>query len=89
MTTMSAVVCNELGLHARTAARFVRLATSFASQIRVGHETQKVDGKSILSVLLLAAGSGTTLTITADGPDETVAAAALATLVESGLGEKP
>lgn len=89
MTTVAAAVCNALGLHARTAARFVRLATSFTSQIRVGRDTQMVDGKSVLSLLLLAAGQGTTLTITADGEDEIAAAAALVHLIESGLGEQP
>jgi len=89
MKTIVAVVRNERGLHARAAARFVRLATRFTAQIRVGHDGKMMDGKSILSLLLLAAGCGTALTITADGADQTAAAAALAQLVESGFGEKP
>jgi len=86
MTSRSAVVSNELGLHARAAARFVHLATQFASQIRVGRNGRMMDGKSIMGILLLAAARGTPLTITAHGPDETAAADALASLVESGFG---
>jgi phosphocarrier protein len=81
-------VVNRLGLHARAAARFVHAAAKFESQIRVGLGTRMMDGKSILGILLLAAGRGATLTITADGADEAAAADALAQLVESGFGEE-
>jgi len=87
MTSRAVVVTNELGLHARAAARFVHLATRFASQIRVGRDAKMMDGKSILGILLLAAARGTTLTITADGPDEAPAVEALVRLVESGFAE--
>ena len=87
MTTRSVTVVNPLGLHARAAAKFVHVATRFESQIRVGRDSKVMDGKSIMGILLLAAARGTTLTITADGPDETPAVAALAELVESGFGE--
>ena len=76
---------NALGLHARAAARFVRLADTFRSQIRVIHGARTVDGKSILGLLLLTAARGTALTLTADGPDEAAAIAALATLIERGF----
>lgn len=82
------VVSNELGLHARAAARFVHLATQFESQIRVGRDAKMMDGKSIMGILLLAAARGTTLTITADGRDEAAAIDALTRLVESGFGEE-
>jgi phosphocarrier protein len=85
MTTRAVVVSNELGLHARAAARFVQLATRFESHIRVGRDAKVMDGKSILGILLLAAPRGTTLTISADGPDEQGAVAALVQLVESGF----
>jgi phosphocarrier protein len=88
MTSRAVLVSNELGLHARAAARFVHLATRFASQIRVGRDSKVMDGKSIMGILLLAAARGTTLTISADGPDETAAVDALARLVESGFGEE-
>jgi phosphocarrier protein len=86
MTSRAVTVTNQLGLHARAAARFVHLATRFESQIRVGRNTKVMDGKSIMGILLLAAGRGTTITISADGPDEADAVDALCRLVESGFG---
>ncbi|MBI4265220.1 MAG: HPr family phosphocarrier protein [Acidobacteria bacterium] len=87
MTTRAVIVSNELGLHARAAARFVRLAERFDSQIRVGRDAKVMDGKSIMGILLLAAARGTTITISAEGPDEAAAVDALARLVESGFCE--
>ena len=78
---------NELGLHARAAARFVNVATKFASHIRVARDARVMDGKSIMGILLLAAARGTSIVITAEGPDEAAAVAALTQLVESGFGE--
>jgi phosphocarrier protein len=87
MTTRSVTVVNQLGLHARAAARFVHLAARYRSQVRVARDTKVMDGKSIMGILLLAAGRGTTITISADGPDEIEAVAVLAHLVETGFGE--
>ena len=87
MTARSVTVVNQLGLHARAAAKFVHLATRFRSQIRVGRHGREMDGKSIMGILLLAAARGTIITITADGSDEGEAVDALVTLVESGFGE--
>jgi phosphocarrier protein HPr len=87
MTSCSVVVVNQLGMHARAAARFVHLATRFEAQIKVARDTREMDGKSIMGLLLLAAARGTSLTITADGADETDALAALSALVQSGFGE--
>lgn len=87
VTERSVVVSNALGLHARAAARFVRLATRYDAHIRVACGSRVMDGKSIVSVLLLAAAQGATLTISGDGPDERAAVDALAELVHSGLGE--
>lgn len=87
MTARDAVICNRLGLHARAAAKFVHAATRFESRIRVGRGARTMDGKSIMGILLLAAGRGVTITIAADGRDETEAVAALCALVESGFGE--
>ena len=87
MIAREVVVSNDLGLHARAAARFVHLATQFTSQIRIGRDTKMMDGKSIMGILLLAAARGTMLTITANGPDEAAAIEALVRLVESGFGE--
>jgi phosphocarrier protein HPr len=87
VTTRTVAVVNPLGLHARAAAKFVHIATRFESHIRVGRDSKVMDGKSIMGILLLAAARGTTLTITAEGPDEAAAVDALAQLVESGFGE--
>ena len=88
MTTQTIVVTNQLGLHARAAAKFVHMATRYESQIRVGRESKVMDGKSIMGILLLAAARGTMLTISADGPDESAAVDALCRLVASGFGEE-
>ena len=88
MTTQSVTVVNQLGLHARAAARFVHLATRFQSQIRVGQGARIMDGKSIMGILLLAAARGTEITLMASGPDEQAAIEALVQLVQSGFGEE-
>jgi len=85
VTSCEVTVVNTLGLHARAAARFVRLAGRFASQIRVTRGGRTMDGKSILGLLLLAAARGSVVTITADGADEAEAVAALCGLVEQGF----
>jgi phosphocarrier protein HPr len=89
VTSRAVAVSNPLGLHARAAARFVHVATRFTSQIRVARDAKVMDGKSIMGILLLAAARGTTLTISAEGPDEAEAVDALTQLVESGFGETP
>ena len=85
MTAQEAIVTNSLGLHARAAARFVHLASQFASQVRVTKGSRTMDGKSILGLLLLAAARGSVLTLAAEGPDEADAVAALTALVERGF----
>ena len=87
MMTKECVIRNRLGLHARAAAKFVHTATRFTSHIRVSREGRTMDGKSIMGILLLAAAHGTTITISADGPDEADAVDALCALVASGFGE--
>jgi phosphocarrier protein HPr len=89
MTRTTVTVTNALGMHARAAARFVHAATAYQSQIRVARDGQVVDGKSIMGLLLLAASRGTTLEISAEGPDEAEAVDALCRLVTSGIGEAP
>jgi phosphocarrier protein HPr len=88
MTSRTVTVVNQLGLHARAAAKFVHLATRFESQIRVVRDTKVMDGKSIMGILLLAAARGTAITVEAAGVDEQAAVAALVQLVESGFGEE-
>lgn len=80
-------IVNGLGLHARAAAKFVKLAGTFASQIRVTRGQRTVDGKSILGLLLLAAARGSSIDIAADGADEAQALDALSGLVERGFEE--
>jgi phosphocarrier protein len=80
-------VVNALGLHARAAARFVRLAGGFRSQIQVTRGTRTVDGKSILGLLFLAAPRGAEIAIAAEGDDAPEALAALAALVTRGFEE--
>ena len=87
MTSTNATVVNQLGMHARAAAKFVHLAAKFQSQIRVARDSREMDGKSIMGLLLLAAARGTTIRISADGGDEGEAVAALADLVHTGFGE--
>ncbi len=80
-------IVNVLGLHARAAARFVRTASQFHSKVTVSREGTTIDGKSILSILFLAASVGSVITITAAGDDEREAVEALVNLVAEGLGE--
>jgi phosphocarrier protein len=79
------MVVNALGLHARAAARFVRVASGFRSQVRVTRGGRTTDGKSILGLLLLAAARGASMTIAADGPDEDEALDALCALAARGF----
>lgn len=82
-----AKVINPLGLHARPAAQFVKLANSFGSDIEVTKDTLSVNGKSIMGVMMLAAECGSTITLKAKGPDAEAAVEALAQLVQAGFGE--
>ncbi len=87
MREIEVQVANRLGLHARAAARFVRLASSFESRITVSRDDSRVDGKSILGLLTLAARQGTLLRLTAEGGDADQALAQLDTLVRGRFGE--
>ncbi|MFH1964031.1 MAG: HPr family phosphocarrier protein [Acidobacteriota bacterium] len=80
---------NELGLHARAAAKLVKLSSTFKSDIRLSRSkgNQHIDGKSILGVLLLAAARGTELDIFFEGSDEIEAAEAVEALVKDRFGE--
>jgi phosphocarrier protein HPr len=80
-------ILNALGLHARAAAKFVHTAGGFRSHIRVARGEREVDGKSIMGLLLLAAAQGSAIRISADGPDERDAIAALCALVQRGFDE--
>ena len=80
-------IINKLGLHARAAAKFVACTTSFSSRIQTGKAGQLVDGKSIMSVMMLAAGKGTVLDFEIEGSDEQEALLALQTLIGNRFDE--
>jgi phosphocarrier protein len=90
MREQTITITNRLGLHARASARFVRRATQFTSRVELIRQdsAESADGKSILSVLLLAATRGTQLTIRAEGEDEERAIRELVELIEQGFGEE-
>jgi phosphocarrier protein HPr len=87
VTSQSVTVVNQLGMHARAAAKFVHLATRYESRVKVARDAREIDGKSIMGILLLAAARGSTITISAEGRDELGAVDALVALVQSGFGE--
>jgi len=78
---------NKLGLHARAAAKLVHTAARFASDIKIRKGDERVDGKSILGILLLAAGRGSTITVIAQGPDEAEAVEAIRDLIDRKFDE--
>jgi phosphocarrier protein len=81
------IIIKTLGLHARAAAKFVTLASQFESNIEVARLQQKVNGKSIMGVMMLAASKGTTLSISATGPDEEVALQQIEALIQDRFQE--
>ena len=87
MIEREATIVNQDGLHARPAARIVRMANNFAADIELAKDGVGVNGKSIMGVMMLAAECGSSITIRADGPDAEQAVTALAELVASGFGE--
>ncbi len=87
MVRREVVIVNRLGLHARAAARFVQLASGFASNIKVGRNGKEVNGKSIMGIMMLAAAQGTPIEIMATGQDEEEAVQSLASLVVDRFGE--
>tara|TARA_B100001063_G_C16484047_1_gene414068 strand:- start:101 stop:370 length:270 start_codon:yes stop_codon:yes gene_type:complete len=87
MVSENIVIINKLGLHARAAAKFVSTATKFESNVKIAKDDRAVDGKSIMSVMMLAASCGTTIAIQADGPDEQDALSAIKALINDKFGE--
>jgi phosphocarrier protein len=81
-------IVNRKGLHARASARIVKCADTFKANITVTRDGQTVGGTSIMGLMMLAAGPGSTLHITAEGPDGPEALEALVELVEAGFGEE-
>ena len=81
------VISNKLGLHARAAAKFVRIAAGYQSEIMINSGNQKVSGKSIMGIMMLAAGKGTEINLVTVGPDEEEALIALENLILNRFGE--
>ena len=81
------VIRNKKGLHARASAKFVKCAEQFDAEIRVTREGQTVGGTSIMGLMMLAAGLGSTIIIEAEGPEAPEAIEALTALIEDGFGE--
>lgn len=88
MISKDVTIINRLGLHARAAAKFVSLASGFSADIHVNKDSRRVNGKSIMGVMMLAASKGTAITITADGDDENEAIVELEALINDRFGEE-
>ncbi len=82
------LIINKLGLHARAAAKLTGLTSRFSSEIKISKEGRSVDGKSIMSVMMLAASKGTELSVSADGDDETDALNAIEALINNRFDEE-
>ena len=87
MKQKTVTIINKLGLHARAAAKFVQVAAGFAAEIHVHSGRRRVSGKSIMGIMMLAAGKGAEIVISAEGPDEAAAIAALEALINDRFGE--
>ena len=81
-------IVNQLGLHARAASKLVATASRFPCEVHAARGEKQVNAKSIMGVLMLAAGKGVTLTLTTEGPEENDAMQALVDLIENRFGEE-
>ena len=88
ITRREVEIVNERGLHARASAKFVKLAASFDAEIRVARDGQEVDARSIMGLMMLAAGIGSKVEISAEGADAEEAMAALCDLVANKFDEE-
>ena len=89
MPELQLLIRNQLGLHARACALFVKAASKFKSEIFVSRDDLEVNGKSIMGVMMLAAEEGATIQVRAVGPDEAEALQALRELVDGKFGGEP
>ena len=87
MIKTTANISNKLGLHARASAKLTKLASSFPCEVFMSRNDRRVNAKSIMGVMMLAAGKGSFITLETDGPDEADAMAALVQLIEDRFGE--
>lgn len=87
MAQRELTIQNKLGIHARPAAQFVKTASKFSSEIRVEKDGEEVDGKSIMGLMMLAAGNGSVIVVAAEGEDEHDALEALTDLINRKFEE--
>jgi phosphocarrier protein HPr len=87
MIRQTLVISNKLGLHARASAKLTKLAGSFRSEVHLSRNGRRINAKSIMGVMMLAAGLGSEVEVETDGPDEVEAMAALRALVDGKFGE--
>ena len=87
MLTLSIKIINNLGLHARASAKLTQIANQFESDIWLEKNDKKVNAKSIMGVMMLAASQGTNIIITTEGPDEKEALSAIVSLINDFFGE--
>jgi phosphocarrier protein HPr len=85
--TRNLTIQNKLGIHARPAAQFVKIASKFSSDIRVEKDEEEVDGKSIMGLMMLAAGHGSIITVSVEGSDEVEAMNSLQDLIDRKFEE--
>lgn len=87
MQKLTLTISNRLGLHARASAKLTKLAGGFSADIHLSRNGRRVNAKSIMGVMMLAAGMGSEVELEADGPDEAEAVTALAALINDKFGE--
>jgi phosphocarrier protein len=87
MKCVPVTIINKLGMHARASAKFVHLASGFTASVTLARSGRQVNGKSIMGIMMLAAGTGIELTLCADGPDEDGAIRELSQLIANRFGE--
>jgi phosphocarrier protein len=89
MIKRAATISNKLGLHARASAKLTQLAARYQSDVQMSRNGRKVNAKSIMGVMMLAAGKGAKVTLEIEGPDEDDAMAAIVALIGDYFGEGP
>ena len=87
MTSRDFKISNRLGLHARPSAQLTQVASRLHSDVYISRDGRRVNAKSIMGVMMLAAGYGSTVSVEAQGPDEESAVAAIGALIDSRFGE--
>jgi phosphocarrier protein HPr len=87
MITSNITISNKLGLHARASAKLTKLAGGFQSEVHLSRNGRRINAKSIMGVMMLAAGMGAEIAIETDGPDEEAAMAAIRAIIDDKFGE--